>query len=285
MTGIESDTSQLDISYKPYFGANEGWSKLELAYRAGSLVMWSENGEVSEEQIEKISSLARKVDALGERSASLSNKFQKYSEKGVSLTVENSAIFGAAAAGAFIGPTGAIAGSAAATYPQTLGSWFLKRLDDAGYDAKDPEQLKAAVNDPEFMTAARRSSHIHAAQMSGAVMGAGMLAGYVYSAFAKSVTGIGASIGRSVFPRLMGEFAEKGATMFGDVLAKGFKSGVNSMGRKALASRPIKPVVRGAFLVAGLAVTSIGAQAEYQDVRSEHRAPGFPSYNTSLRYL
>ena len=131
------------------------------------------------------------------------------------------------------------------------------------------------------MKKARKSSHIHAAQMSTAVVGAGLLAGYAYSALAKPVAGVGASIGRTIFPRLMGEFAEKGATMFGDVLAKGVKSGVNSVGRKALSS----PRARAFLFSAAMAGGAVAAHAHYQDVQDKERSPGFPNYNTSLRYL
>ena len=286
MTETARDQLQTDFPYWPLMGVNDGYSRLALAYRAGTLVIRSKNADISDEEAEIISNIARRVGALGERSQSLSGGFRKTAQRGaekaVSFTVENSPVFLAAAAGALHGPAATIAGSATATYPHALGAWFLKRLDDAGYDVKDPEQLKSAVNDRAFMKRARRSSHFHAVQMSGAVTGAGVLAGVAYSAVAKPVAGVGANMARTVFPRIMGEFAEKSATMFGDALAKGIKSFVNSAGRKALGSAAIKPYVRSMFLSAALVTSAVEVQTQQHNVEG---APGFPAYNTSLRYI
>jgi len=226
MTETARDQLQTDFPYWPLMGVNDGYSRLALAYRAGTLVIRSKNADISDEEAEIISNIARRVGALG--------------------------------------------------------AWFLKRLDDAGYDVKDPEQLKSAVNDRAFMKRARRSSHFHAVQMSGAVTGAGVLAGVAYSAVAKPVAGVGANMARTVFPRIMGEFAEKSATMFGDALAKGIKSFVNSAGRKALGSAAIKPYVRSMFLSAALVTSAVEVQTQQHNVEG---APGFPAYNTSLRYI
>ncbi|MFK7839707.1 MAG: hypothetical protein AB8B83_05195 [Bdellovibrionales bacterium] len=294
MNKTNNNSSYGEVRVNPCFGVQKGASKLSLAYRAGSLVMWSRYGHVSDEAIDKISHLVRRVDRLDQRSASLTNKFRRIAENTVSFTVENSVILGAASVTGFINPAAGIASASAATYPQSLGAWFLKNLKDAGYDVKDSEQLKAALGDKDFMKKAKLSSHVHAAQMSGAVLGAGLLAGYIYSALAKPVSGLGASFARSVLPRvigerLLGEFAEKGAMFFGDALAKGVKSGANSLGRKALASGRVKPIFSSLFLTAALASSSALAQSDAatQDKIAVEREEvrKLPHYNTSSMYL
>jgi hypothetical protein len=288
MTAGLSNCSYCKFLDKLPYGLDEGAAKLMLYYQASALVM---NSDASEASLQRFSNLAQKVGSYEERSQSLrggfSNAVKRYAGKGLAFTSENSVIFGAAAVGAAAGgPAGGIAATTSATFPQVLGASFVKEMEKGGYDIQSSDQVHEAFADKDFMKQARRASYIHAGQMSSAVLLAGTLAGYLYSAFAKPVASVGTSMARTVLPRIVGEVTEKSAGMVGDVLAKGFKSAVNAVGKKAVQRVPMR-----AFLLAA-AVPQVDAEGGLHtphvvQPQPAHvvSAPRFPSYNTSTLYI
>lgn len=272
------------------YGLDEGVGKLVLSHKASSLVMGLSD-DPTPQSLENFSYIAQKVSDYQARSEGLRDGFaqsaKRYAGKAASFTAENSVIFGAAAIGAVVGGgIGGISGSAAATFPHVLGNSFLKEMDKAGYDVKDPGQLKAAIDDDVFMTQARGSSFIHAGQMSAAVLAAGALAGHVYKAVAKPAASISASMTRSVLAtRLVGEVTEKSTGMIAEVMAKAVKSGVNSVGRKAVQALPVRALFLSAA-VTGVSVDDI-QQADLARPPPLHveETRRLPNYNTSSMYL
>ena len=289
MTAGLSDCSYCKFLDKLPYGLDEGAAKLMLYYQSAALVM---NSDAHDSSIARFSNLAQKVGSYEARSQALTGSFAKaakrYAGKGLAFTIENSVIFGAVAVGATVGgAAGGIAATTSATFPQVLGASFLNEMEKAGYDAKSLDQVREAFGDEVFMKQARRSSYIHAGQMSGAVMLAGTLAGYVYSAFAKPVASVGATMARKVMPRLIGEFTEKSAAMIGDMAAKGFKSVVNAVGKKAVQRVPLRALLLAAatpHVDAEMHGPHLPEPVEVVKVEKQGER-GLPPYNTSMLYL
>lgn len=238
-------------------GFDEGAAKLALSYKGAQLAMRHQTGRPIDDTLRKITQLSQKIESYEVRTQSLSKTFggaaKCYASKAASFLTENSSIFGVAAIGTVLGGgIGGIAGSTAATYPQVFGHSFLEEFDKKGCDLKDEEQIRTLLDDEAFVRHARNRSHVHAAKMSSAVFGAGVLAGYIYSSVAKPVAQAGATAVRSLLSGFSNVARDRGAQVLGDMLAQGVKSAANGATKKAIESIPARAILlSGAVYEAG----------------------------------
>ena len=233
------------------FGVNEGAGKLILYHMVAALVMRGDAAQVSDDAIQRISRVARKIHEYSSDAQALRGSFgraaRRYSQKGMSIVTESSTIFAAAAVGGVAGgPLGSLAASTTATFPQSFGHSFVNEMRERGYDIEDPAQFSNALRDEAFVRHAWRASYIYAGQMSGAVLGAGLLAGYVYGLVTKPVARMGESFARTAFSRVVGEITDKTVVFVGDLFVKAGRSAVDSAGQSLLKS----PRLRAALMVA-----------------------------------
>lgn len=303
------EPSNKDVfDYLP-MGVDEGAAKLVLFYKGASLARRCKAGMPIDEITSEIAEIAQRLADYEVRSQSLTGSFAKavkrYASKGLSFLSENSAIFGSAAAGALVaGGTGGIVASAAVTYPQVFGASFLEEIKKQGCDLRDVGQIRAVLADEAFVQDAYSLSRAHAAKMSAAVFGAGVLAGYVYSSVAKPVAQMGTNVARSLLSSFTGAARESGAKILGDMLAEGVKSVTNGAAKRAIQAIPSR-----ALMLTGVVYEAGHELAEHMEeghdlicpygdadyggadcdggltITRADIASQFPSYNSSLLYI
>lgn len=231
-------------------GVDRGCAKLAASYKAVELVMRLEGGQSTDSEkvnkaIHGLAGLETKLDEYQQRADSLSKTFwgrvNKCTQGVMSFLAESSAIL-TATVGSSLLTTGAgsLAASTTFTYPQVFGSTLLQKMEESGYDLKDPKQIKDALDNNEFMKHAKKASHISAGKMTGAVFLAGVAAGYVHSVAAKPVEQAGSNLAREVLEKVTGQVSEKSAQAAGQGAATLARSGVNAASKQALASIPIR---------------------------------------------
>ena len=237
------------------FGFDEGAVKLALAYAGMNLATDHRDGIDIDATLDRIVNLKRQLETYKTRSQSLTEGFTNAAKrmylKVTSVISENALIFGSAAVGSLAGAAGGIAVSTAATYPQVFGAAFLEELEKAGCDLTNRKQIAVFWDDESFARQSRTLSHIHALKMSSAVLGAGVVAGYIYSSVAKPAAQVSANYMRSLMPGISIVARDNLTNFFSNAVAKGMEALSKNFTKRAIQSIPARAFILPAVYVAG----------------------------------